>query len=144
MSLCRTRGTDVVACVVFAFAWGVVVEGFADEVSCLLHEVDAFVGVAVDVDFFECAVGVERYGGMVHEVGVGYGVHAAVGEQALYVALEFVAGEEGVFEFCHECFFLFCECAWVVALDGGEEGVEHVVFGAVDEACASVEDDAFK
>ena len=92
-----------------------------------MEQLAAAVALAVEIDFFESAVGIEGHAGVEEEVSVVDGVHAAVGEEAFDVLLQLVADAEGVVQLAHELGLLGGELEGVCRVEGGEEGVGHLV-----------------
>ena len=107
------------------------VESGAHGHAYLMQQLAAAVALAVEIDFLESAVGIEGHAGVEEEVTVVDGVHAAVGEEAFDVLLQLVADAEGVVELAHQLGLLGGEVVGVCGVEGGEEGVGHLIRYAV-------------
>ena len=101
----------------------------------------AFVRFAVDVDFLERAVGVERHTGVEEQVAVVHLVEASRFQEELHVAAELLASGERGDEALHHVLFGGREGVGVLRVDGREHLVGELVLGAVEHhRAASVVD----
>ena len=87
---------------------------------------------AVDVDFLERSVIVERHAGVQEQVAIAYLVEAAVLEQETHVARELIAFAKRPDEVVHDRALLLGEPVGVVRIDGGEVVVGKLVGHAID------------
>ena len=122
----------IVARVVLLLGGCIVVEGRAQQHPDLVEQLASAILAAIDRHVLQRAVGIERHGGVEEEVGIVDAIHAAVAEEAGYVAFEPRADGEGVVELGHQLLFLGGEGVGVGGVDGGEVGVGHRIDLAVD------------
>ena len=100
-----------------------------------LHHVverTALVRLAVDVDFFERAVSIERHAGVEEQVAVVNLVQASRFQEELHVAAELLASGERSDKALHHVLFGKREGVGVLRVDGREHLVGELVFGAVE------------
>ena len=87
---------------------------------------------AVDVDFLEPSVVVERHAGVQEQIAVAYLVETAAIEQEVHVTRELLATAKRVGEVVHDRALLLGEPVGVVRIDGREVVVGKLVGHAID------------
>ena len=110
----------------------IVLEGGAYEHADVVEQVAAFVALARhDLNLFQRAVVVKRYGGVEQQVAVADVEHAAVLQEQAYVAVQLLAHTERVVELVHKLLLLRGKSVGALWAHGREvvasQGVLHAV-----------------